>query len=79
MDTLFIKSIIKKSLAVEAKHINNNLDMHILEKIKNLYEGRCLKYGYIKPNSIQIIKRSFGNILTSHFNGSVLYNIQIFC
>jgi DNA-directed RNA polymerase subunit E'/Rpb7 len=76
MDTLFTKTSIKKSLALEAKHINNKLDDHILSKIKNNYEGRCLKYGYIKPNSIHIIKRSIGNVLTSHLNGSILYNVE---
>jgi len=76
MDTLFTKTSIKKSLSVEAKHINNKLDDYILGKIKNNYEGKCLKYGYIKPNSIHIIKRSIGNVLTSHFNGSILYNVE---
>jgi len=76
MDTLFTKTSINKSISVEAKHINNKLDDYILKKIKDNYEGRCLKYGYIKTNSIHIIKRSIGNVLTSHFNGSVLYNIN---
>ena len=76
MDTLFTKTTIKKSLSVEAKHINNKINEYILQKLKNNFEGKCLKYGYIKPTSIKIIKRSAGNVLTSHLNGSVLYNVE---
>jgi len=76
MDTLFTKATLKKSLSVEAKHINNKINDYVLQQLKSKFEGRCLKYGYIKPNSIKILKRSAGNVLTSHFNGSVLYNVE---
>jgi len=76
MDNLFIKTIIKKSLSVDAKHLNNKLNSIILNKLKSSYEGKCLKYGYIKPNSIKIIKRSVGSALTSHFNGSTIFNVE---
>lgn len=76
MDNLFTKSTIKKSLAIEPKYINNQLHDYILKRIKEKFEGKCLKYGYIKHNSVKILKRSIGSVLTSHFNGNILYNIE---
>jgi DNA-directed RNA polymerase subunit E'/Rpb7 len=75
MDDLFIKTTINKSLSIEPKYINNQINDYILKRLKVNFEGKCLNYGYIKPNSIKIIKRSIGSVLASHFNGNILYNI----
>ena len=75
MDTLFIKTTINRTLAIEPKYINNQINDYILKRLKENYEGKCLKYGYIKPNSIKIIKRSIGTVLASHFNGNILFNM----
>jgi DNA-directed RNA polymerase subunit E'/Rpb7 len=76
MDNLFTKTTIKKSLSIEPKYINNQLNDYILKRIKENFEGKCLKFGYIKNNSAKILKRSIGCVLTSHFNGNILYNIE---
>jgi|TARA_B110001469_G_C9590257_1_gene292901 DNA-directed RNA polymerase subunit E'/Rpb7 len=76
MDNLFTKDTIKKSIAIEPKYINNKLEDYILKRLKDTFENKCLKYGYIKPNSIKIIKRSIGQVLASHFNGNILYNVE---
>jgi DNA-directed RNA polymerase subunit E'/Rpb7 len=76
MDNLFTKSIIRKSLSIEPRYINNKLNDYILNRIRDTFEGKCLKYGYIKRNSAKILKRSIGSVLTSHFNGNMLYNIE---
>jgi len=76
MDHFFIKHTINKSLSIEPKYINNQINDYILKRLKENFENKCLKYGYIKPNSIKIIKRSIGTVLASHFNGNILYNIE---
>ena len=45
------------------------------KKLKTLYENVCSKYGYIKNNSIKIIKRSIGIIKSQHFNGNVCFDV----
>jgi DNA-directed RNA polymerase subunit E'/Rpb7 len=77
MDDLFIKDTIVQSISVEPKYINNRIDDYILKRIKEKLEGKCIKNGYIKPGSIKILKRSMGKLVCSHFNGSVIYDIQI--
>lgn len=49
---------------------NNSIDDAILSALKNKYEGKVTKYGYIKENSIEIIKRSAGIAMKEHFNSS---------
>ncbi len=76
MDNLYIDTIITKSISIEPSKINRELDNYILNKLKETYEGKCVKHGYVKINSITILKRSMGSVLKSHFNGSLLYNIK---
>tara|TARA_B110000444_G_scaffold43498_1_gene39402 strand:+ start:729 stop:1499 length:771 start_codon:yes stop_codon:yes gene_type:complete len=49
---------------------NSTIDDAILEKIQAKYENKITKYGYIKANSIEIIKRSAGTAMKEHFNSS---------
>jgi len=77
MDDLFISDTIVKSISLEPRFINKNIHEVILKKIKENYEGKCIKNGYVKPGSIKIIKRSIGNIIASHFNGNVLFNLEL--
>ena len=76
MDTLFTTNIITKSISIEPKYINNNLDNYLLSKLKKKYEEKCISNGFIKKNSIKIIKRSMGEITESHFNGNIVYRIK---
>jgi len=48
----------------------------LLKKIVDKMEGSCTKFGYIKKNSLKIVKRSIGNIIKQHFNGNILFDLQ---
>jgi DNA-directed RNA polymerase subunit E'/Rpb7 len=77
MDSLYISKIVNESVSIEPKYMNNKLEHHILKKLKNKYEGKCIKEGYIKTDSIKILKRSAGKIVSSHFNGNVIFHIKM--
>ena len=47
-----------------------------MTKIKATLENSCSKHGYIKRDSIKIIKRSPGHIKESHFNGNIAYDLN---
>tara|TARA_B110000261_G_scaffold109493_1_gene122458 strand:- start:684 stop:1451 length:768 start_codon:yes stop_codon:yes gene_type:complete len=49
---------------------NTTIDDAILERLQFKYENKISKYGYIKENSIEIIKRSAGTAMKEHFNSS---------
>ena len=76
MDDLFVNTILTKSFSIEPKYINNNINDYLLKKLRDQYEERCTKDGYIRKNSIKILKRSLGKVLASQFNGNVLYNLK---
>jgi hypothetical protein len=72
---LFIPIKFRSSVNLKPNELNQeNLDDIILKKLKVLYENVCSKYGYIKNDSIKIIKRSIGIIKNQHFNGNVVYD-----
>jgi hypothetical protein len=52
-----------------------NIDDHVHEKIKKSLEGICSRFGYIRPGSIEIVKRSMGCLMKAHFNGHIKYDI----
>jgi len=74
---LFIPIKFRSSVIIKPNELNQgNIDDIILKKLKVLYENVCSKYGYIKNNSIKILKRSIGIIKNQHFNGNISYDIS---
>lgn len=47
----------------------------IRNKLGKTLEGMCTRFGYIKPGSIEIIKRSAGQFVKQHFNGNVKFDM----
>jgi DNA-directed RNA polymerase subunit E'/Rpb7 len=60
--SIYTKSILVRKLYVDFKHVNNYLKEHILVRLKEEFEGKCSKEGYIKTNSIEVITHSSGVI-----------------
>lgn len=56
--------------------LNNEFDKTIMTKVKNTLENSCSKHGYIKKDSIKIIKRSAGYIKEAHLNGNIAYDLS---
>ena len=72
---LFIPIKFKCNIILKPDELDNNFEKTILMKIKKTYENVCSKYGYIKNNSIKVIKRSIGTIKNQHFNGTVCFQV----
>jgi DNA-directed RNA polymerase subunit E'/Rpb7 len=75
MSDIFIESILSTNIQLKPDEYNQSIDDIILEKIKSRVEGKCDKNGYIKENSVSIIKRSIGSILQAQFNGNCTFKI----
>lgn len=56
--------------------LNNNFDDTIMTKLKKTLENICSKHGFIKKDSIKIIKRSMGYFKEHHFNGNIAFNLS---
>lgn len=72
---LFIPIKFKTNVILSPNELDADFDKTILKKIKDNYENICSKYGYIKNNSIKIIKRSIGLIKNQHFNANTSFTI----
>ena len=59
------------TIILTPNELNKNFESTILTKIKATLENSCSKHGYIKKDSIKIIKRTPGYIKESHFNGNI--------
>jgi len=57
------------------KELNHDYEQVIISKVKNTLENSCSKHGYIKKDSIKIIKRSTGYIKESHLNGNIAFDL----
>jgi len=76
METIYKSNIVKTTLTLTPIELSKNIDEIIKQKIKELYEGRCIKDGYIKKDSISIKKRSiYGELENGLTNGNVNYDI----
>lgn len=73
---LFVPIKFRTSVQLKPNEIGSNIEEIILHKLKNSLENMCSKHGYIKQNSIKIIKRSIGHIKIPHFNGQIVYELQ---
>ena len=75
MTELFIPIKFKSNVIIKPNELDTNFEDTILQKLKSIYENVCSKYGYIKNNSIKIIKRSIGTIKNQHFNGNISFDV----
>lgn len=51
-------------------------DKLIEKKLRTTYEGVCTRYGYLRPNSIEVTKRSMGLCMKHHFNGYFRFEVH---
>lgn len=75
MENIYFKSILKRRVVVDPKYLNENLDEYIQGYLKNKLEGKCIYEGYIKLDSIRLLKRSAGFLLGSRFTGDLTYEV----
>ena len=72
---LFIPIKFRTTVILTPSEINNNFENLILDKLRINFESICSKYGYIKKNTIKIIKRSVGTLKKEHFNANVYFDV----
>lgn len=73
---LFMPIKFRTSIQISPSELSIDFEETILKKLKNNLENMCSRHGYIKNNSIKIIKRSIGQYKKQHFNGNILFELQ---
>jgi hypothetical protein len=76
MSKMFMPIKFNTTIILTPSELNKNFENTILTKIKATLENSCSKHGYIKKDSIKIIKRTPGYIKEAHFNGNIAYDLN---
>ena len=77
LEKLFYTQIIDHVEGLSPILLTNNIENVLLEQSKKSLGNKCSKYGYIMEDTIRILQRSIGKIKSSHFDGTVIYNLKL--
>ena len=76
MTCIYKNNTIKTTVSLKPLELSKDIDGILQGKLKDLYEGKCIKEGYVRKNSISIKKRSiFGILENGPTDGTVNYDI----
>lgn len=78
MDSLFIRALLNDNVKLKPKFVTKNSTKFILERLKKTFEGCCTYHGYIKVDSIEIVKVSCGLIKDVTLNGDTIFNVTYY-
>ena len=74
--TIFRPIIQTTTIFIKPQLINHNIDEVLLQQLKLKVEGICIKVGYIKPDSVNILSRTSGKMSIGVFDGTVSFIIK---
>jgi DNA-directed RNA polymerase subunit E'/Rpb7 len=72
---IYIKLVIKERVSLPAKLQNRNMRDSIATLLRGKVEGRCTRYGYVRPTSVEVLSISDGVIDTSMMNGTCIFEV----
>ena len=75
MNNLYNTFQLNDKIVLFPHQLKNNLDMLLEDILKKQVGNKCTKEGYIKKNSVEIIRRSIGKMNSSFLDGSITYYI----
>jgi hypothetical protein len=81
---MFKLSVIKHKVTIDPSELKNSnitkitdIDTVLLDNIKSKIGDICIQGGYVKKDSISIIRRTIGTMETQFLNGMLVYNLQL--
>jgi DNA-directed RNA polymerase subunit E'/Rpb7 len=72
----FLRAEFVDNIKVHPKDIHNNMSSVILKQLKNTKEGICSNHGYIKKDTIELVKLSCGKVEMSSFHGYLNFLVK---
>ena len=76
-DNIYYDLNIQKNVLLKPKYLNKNLEQNIVEQIKSEVEGKCIREGFVKLNSTEVLKRERGKQIIGDFTGLILFKTYI--
>ena len=75
--SLFHKEVLKRKIILPFRYINSNINDMLMYKINNNYEGKCLKEGFVRSGSSEIISSTIGNMDGSNVTFHVIFRCDV--
>lgn len=75
-ESYLIKELLDITININIKDINKNINEIIHNKIKNKIEGVCIDSGYVIKDSINIVNKSIGKVISINNKSFIEYNIK---
>jgi len=72
---MFLPIRFKTSIELTPNDLIDDFNSIIQDKLQAKLEGICTRYGYIKPGSLEIVRRSSGKFVKQHFNGHIHFDM----
>jgi len=74
-DNIYKELTMCKKIYIEPKDLKKNLDEIIKINLIKEFENKCITEGYVKGDSIELLRRSLGSIQSSNFKGTIVYTV----
>jgi hypothetical protein len=76
---LYSKTILTTKVVIPFILVGSNVETTIKNTISNKVEGKCIVEGYVKPESVHIIKFSSGTLASKYIEFDVVFECSICC
>ena len=76
---VFSRAMMSKPVFMHMDYVGSSLKENMEKKLKEQYEGKCIKEGYIRPNSVKIMNYSSGLITDDsvHIKFEVVFEAMV--
>ena len=76
MDDIYFEAMLTDKVILRPRQIHKNYRTEIKKILKERVEEKCDTYGYIKKDSVEIVRRPIGHIQQGYMNGCVVFDVE---
>ena len=77
LDKLYQTVYVRRTAKLSPRELVSNLDDILLNKLRSELEDKCIKEGYVRKGSVQLMRRSLGCMDEDQFTGDVHYRFLL--
>jgi DNA-directed RNA polymerase subunit E'/Rpb7 len=74
---VYLQSVLTMKVVVPITHIGKNMKHNLEKIISKKTEGKCIVEGFIKPNSVKVIRYSSGNINNENVEFQTVFECMV--
>lgn len=76
MDDIYFEAMLKDNVILRPRQLHKGYQDEIKKILKSRVEERCHTYGYIKKDSVDVVRRPIGHIQQGYMNGCVKFDVD---